>query len=130
MTLTLEKVISPDLCEGSEWVVADEDALAEHVARIAVGQYRHVAKILLGEGATAAAVMCPARFQAGRFQVHGNPLLLAQGLAKRLEFLGRIDQLILRLPVVSRRPAIEAAFSSAVRATLVGSITPAFTRSS
>jgi hypothetical protein len=56
MTLTLEKVISPDLCEGSEWIVADEDALAEHVARIAVGQYRHVAKILLGEGATAAAV--------------------------------------------------------------------------
>jgi len=56
MTLTLEKVISPDLCEGSEWVVADEDALAEHVARIAVGQYRHVAKILLGEGARAAAV--------------------------------------------------------------------------
>ena len=56
MTLTLEKVISPDLCEGSEWVVADEDALAEHVARIALGQYRHVAKILLGEGATAAGV--------------------------------------------------------------------------
>lgn len=56
MTLTLEKVNSPDLCDGSEWVVADEDALAEHVARIAVGQYRHVAKILLGEGATAATV--------------------------------------------------------------------------
>jgi hypothetical protein len=55
MTLTLEKVSAPGLCEGSEWVVSDEDALAEHVARIAVGQYRHVAKILLGEGATAAA---------------------------------------------------------------------------
>lgn len=56
MALTLEKVSAPDLCEGSEWVVLDEDALAEHVARIAVGQYRHVAKILLGEGATAATV--------------------------------------------------------------------------
>jgi hypothetical protein len=32
--------------------------------------------------------------------------------------------------VVSRRPAIEAAFCSAVRVTLVGSMTPALTRSS
>ena len=32
--------------------------------------------------------------------------------------------------VVSRRPAIDAAFCSAVRVTLVGSMTPAFTRSS
>ena len=56
MTLTLEKVSSPDLCEGSEWVVADQDALAEHVARVAVGQYRHVAKILLGEGTSVATV--------------------------------------------------------------------------
>ena len=64
MTLTLEKVSSPNLCEGSEWVVADEDALAEHVARIAVGQYRHVAKILLGEGATAAVVTQSAKADA------------------------------------------------------------------
>ena len=32
--------------------------------------------------------------------------------------------------VVSSRPAIEAAFCSAVRVTLVGSMTPALTRSS
>jgi hypothetical protein len=32
--------------------------------------------------------------------------------------------------VVSRRPAIDAAFCSAVRLTLVGSMTPALTRSS
>lgn len=64
MTLTLEKVSSPDLCEGSEWVVVDEDALAEHVARIAVGQYRHVAKILLGEGATSTAVTKSAKADA------------------------------------------------------------------
>lgn len=64
MTLTLEKASSPDLCEGSEWVVADEDALAEHVARIAVGQYRHVAKILMSEGASAAAVTQAAKADA------------------------------------------------------------------
>lgn len=64
MTLKLEKVSTPDLCEGSEWVVADEDALAEHVARIAVGQYRHVAKILLSEGATTAAVTQAAKADA------------------------------------------------------------------
>jgi hypothetical protein len=64
MALMLEKVSSADLCEGSEWVVADEDALAERIARIAVGQYRHVAKILLGEGATAAAVTLAAKTDA------------------------------------------------------------------
>lgn len=64
MTLTLQKVSSPDLCDGSEWVVVDEDALAVRVARIAVGQYRHVAKILLGEGATAAAVTLSAKADA------------------------------------------------------------------
>lgn len=64
MILTLEKVRSPDLCEGSEWVVVDQDALAEHVARIAVGQYRHVAKILLGAGATVAAVTQSAKADA------------------------------------------------------------------
>ena len=64
MTLTLEKVSSPDLCEGSEWVVADEDALAEHVARIAVGQYRHVAKILMDERASAATVTQAAKADA------------------------------------------------------------------
>lgn len=56
MTLATQKVAAPNLCEGSEWVVVDPDALAEQVARIAVGQYRHVSKILLGVGAPAAKV--------------------------------------------------------------------------
>lgn len=56
VTLTLQKVTAPNLCEGSEWVVADEHALAIQVARIAVGQYRHVSKILLGAGASFATV--------------------------------------------------------------------------
>ena len=64
MALTLEKVGAPGLCEGSEWVVLDEDALAEHVARIAVGHYRHVAKILLGERATASSVIQAAKTDA------------------------------------------------------------------
>lgn len=45
-------------------MVADVDALAEHVARLAVGQYRHVAKIILGERATAAAVSQSAKADA------------------------------------------------------------------
>jgi len=36
--------------------VVDQDALAEQVARIAVGQYRHVSRILLGAGTSAAIV--------------------------------------------------------------------------
>ena len=54
--MILNKVTAPDLCEGSEWVVVDQDALAEQVARIAVGQYRHVSKILLGAEASVAKV--------------------------------------------------------------------------
>jgi hypothetical protein len=64
MTLRLQTVNSPDLCEGSEWVVVDGDALAEHVARIAVGQYRHVARILFGEDVTTATVTQAAKADA------------------------------------------------------------------
>jgi hypothetical protein len=48
--LTLAKINHGDLCHGWSWTVADEDELAERVARIALGQYRHVAKILSGAG--------------------------------------------------------------------------------
>lgn len=48
MPLTLTQIDHDDLCHGWSWVVSDEDALAEHVARIALGQYRHVARILDG----------------------------------------------------------------------------------
>jgi hypothetical protein len=50
MTLLLTKVDASEVCQGSDWAIEDQDALAEQVARIAVGQYRHVAKILAGTG--------------------------------------------------------------------------------
>jgi hypothetical protein len=50
MTLNLNKADAPTLCHGFDWVVTDRDILAEHVARIAVGQFRHVAKILASKG--------------------------------------------------------------------------------
>jgi len=64
MPLTLTKADAPALCQGSEWVIADIDALAEQVARIAVGQYRHVARILLGGAATDVAVAAAAKADA------------------------------------------------------------------
>lgn len=48
MTLVLEQLDHDDLCHGWEWEVADIDILAERVARVALGQYRHVAQILEG----------------------------------------------------------------------------------
>jgi hypothetical protein len=50
MALTLSSSNHGDLCHGWSWTVTDEDALAERVARIVLGQYRHVAKILAGAG--------------------------------------------------------------------------------
>jgi hypothetical protein len=50
VTLTLAAIDHGDLCHGWSWTVAEEDILAERVARIALGQYRHVAKILAGVG--------------------------------------------------------------------------------
>jgi hypothetical protein len=50
MTLTVSPVNHGDLCHGWSWTVTDEDVLAERVARIVLGQYRHVAKILQGAG--------------------------------------------------------------------------------
>jgi hypothetical protein len=50
VTLTLAKTDHGDLCHGWSWTVTDEDGLAERVARVALGQFRHVAKILSGAG--------------------------------------------------------------------------------
>lgn len=50
MTLTLTPIDHGELCHGWAWIIDDEDALAERVARIVLGQYRHVAKILNGAG--------------------------------------------------------------------------------
>lgn len=50
MTLTLTPTDHGELCHGWSWTIDDEDLLAERVARIVLGQYRHVAKILAGAG--------------------------------------------------------------------------------
>lgn len=50
MTLTLVPIDHGELCHGWAWTIDDEDVLAERVARIVLGQYRHVAKILSGAG--------------------------------------------------------------------------------
>lgn len=50
MTLAIASIDHGDLCHGWAWTVEDEDVLAERVARIVLGQYRHVAKILEGVG--------------------------------------------------------------------------------
>jgi hypothetical protein len=50
MTMTLIPIDHGALCHGWAWSIDDEDALAERVARIVLGQYRHVAKILSGAG--------------------------------------------------------------------------------
>jgi hypothetical protein len=48
MVLNLSKSDHGTLCHGYTWTISDEDELAEKVARVALGQYRHVAKILAG----------------------------------------------------------------------------------
>jgi hypothetical protein len=48
MPLNLTQIDHGDLCHGWSWAVSDEDDLAEQVARITLGQYRHVARILAG----------------------------------------------------------------------------------
>jgi hypothetical protein len=48
MTLVLKQLDHDDLCHGWEWEVDDIDLLAERVARVALGQYRHVGQILEG----------------------------------------------------------------------------------
>jgi len=48
MSLTLTPISHGTLCHGSRWTVADEDDLAGKVARLALGQARHVAAILAG----------------------------------------------------------------------------------
>lgn len=53
MTIILTPIAHGDLCHGARWSVQDLDVLAERVARVALGQYRHVAQIL--EGLTTAA---------------------------------------------------------------------------
>jgi hypothetical protein len=51
MTLAISQTDHGDLCHGWSWVVEDEDKLAAQVARVALGQFRHVGKILAGVSA-------------------------------------------------------------------------------
>jgi hypothetical protein len=48
MSLKLTPIVHGELCHGARWDVENIDILAERVARVAMGQYRHVAKILEG----------------------------------------------------------------------------------
>lgn len=49
MILTLTQIDHGNLCHGWSWKIDDEDALAKRVAQVALGQYRHVARILSGD---------------------------------------------------------------------------------
>ncbi len=48
MTIVLTSFADGTLCQGCAWTIADEHQLAERVAFVALGQSRHVAKILSG----------------------------------------------------------------------------------
>jgi len=52
--LTLTPIDHLGVCSGWRWEVADELDLARKVAMVALGQYRHVARILAGINRTAA----------------------------------------------------------------------------
>jgi hypothetical protein len=69
MALSLTAITSEPLCEGHEWEVTDVDALAEYVARIAVGQCTHIAKILLNENATSTSVFAAAKQDAKKLLI-------------------------------------------------------------
>src|SRR5208337_3361298 len=48
MSIVLTPFEHGALCHGSTWSVEDEDVLADQIARIALGQSRHVQRILAG----------------------------------------------------------------------------------
>ena len=48
MSIGLTPFDHGDLCYGWSWTVPDEALLAGQIARVALGQARHVAKILAG----------------------------------------------------------------------------------
>jgi len=45
MPIEFSDIGEDDKWAGSDWTVTDPDDLAHHIARVALGQYRHVAKI-------------------------------------------------------------------------------------
>jgi hypothetical protein len=46
LPITFEKIGNEDRWTGCDWKIEDTDALARHLAKVALGQYRHVAKVL------------------------------------------------------------------------------------
>lgn len=48
MTLILTAIDHENLCHGWSWEIQDEGRLAEAVARVALGQYLHIERILTG----------------------------------------------------------------------------------
>lgn len=52
MPIQLTPIAHKSLVEGFTWEVVDENLLSEYIARVALGQARHVQKILLAVGAT------------------------------------------------------------------------------
>lgn len=48
MSINLTPFSHESLCHGNTWAVADELVLAQQIARVALGQSRHVQKILAG----------------------------------------------------------------------------------
>lgn len=48
MTITLTAIDHEDLCHGWSWTIEDEDTLATSVARVALGQAKHVVRVLDG----------------------------------------------------------------------------------
>ena len=48
MPITLQYYTDPTLCHGQVWTITDENLLAEQIARVALGQSRHVQKIVAG----------------------------------------------------------------------------------
>ena len=44
--ITFEPISNGNLWSGSDWSITDEDELAALIARVALGQYRHVLKVL------------------------------------------------------------------------------------
>ena len=48
MSLKLSPIAHDTLCHGWRWVVEDHPTLVDRVARVALGQYRHVKRIITG----------------------------------------------------------------------------------
>lgn len=48
MTLSLRATDHDQLCHGWSWEIEDEEELVDQVARVTLGQYRHISRVLQG----------------------------------------------------------------------------------